>query len=252
MQMNRDGEPPAERDLDPVWWLGVPVAVAALRFLVPLLGREAWQTLAASERTGWIENGTVALLVVAVVYGVRVLVRRRELPGVIVLLVAALVVGSFFFAGEESSWGQWWFRFKTPKALEDMNEQGEFGLHNITGMRFWLNATPRRLLMLATLAGGIVLPLAALPWRRRLLARRGWLYWLVPTWRIVPAAVATAGSGLPHRLLAWAGVTIGACEYLSMATRESSQECRELGFAMVILVYLVSMHARLGPRRKGA
>jgi hypothetical protein len=239
-------------DLHPAWWLGVPAGAAALRFALPLVGRARWQTLAMSERTGLIENGTVALLLVAIVYGVRVLARRRELPAVIVGLAAVLVVVSFFYAGEEASWGQWWFQYDTPAALRDMNEQGEFGLHNITGLRFWLNATPRRAMMVGTIVGGIVLPLALLPWRRRVAARQPWIDWLVPTWRIVPAAAAAAGSGLPHRLLEVLGVPYHDYPYLEMATKASSQEFRELGFAMVILVYLVSMHARLGPRPTGA
>lgn len=35
---------------------------------------------------------------------------------------------------EEISWGQWFFHFRTPQAISDINTQHEFNLHNLKGM----------------------------------------------------------------------------------------------------------------------
>ena len=43
-------------------------------------------------------------------------------------------IGLLFTAMEEVAWGQWFFGFDTPSAIERINVQGEFTLHNIQGL----------------------------------------------------------------------------------------------------------------------
>ena len=42
-------------------------------------------------------------------------------------------LGLFFVAGEETSWGQDFFHFKSPKFFQEHNEQGDLTLHNLEG-----------------------------------------------------------------------------------------------------------------------
>ena len=42
-------------------------------------------------------------------------------------------IGLLFVAMEEISWGQWFFGFETPAAVEAINKQKELNLHNIPG-----------------------------------------------------------------------------------------------------------------------
>ena len=46
-------------------------------------------------------------------------------------LFIILAVAAFIIAMEEISWGQWLFYFDTPTAINAMNAQGEFNLHNL-------------------------------------------------------------------------------------------------------------------------
>jgi len=236
-------------DLPVALWLGLPAAAIGVTVLVlPLAGPGWWHTLALSERTGFLENGTVVLLAAAIAWGVRLLRRRREMPALMTPLLAVFVLGTLYFAGEEASWGQHWLGFPTPAAQKALNTHGEFNLHNREDLREYLNALPRRAVMLATVAGAVLAPLALQPWRRRLAGRWPWLDWLVPTWRIVPVGLAATCFGLPHRALAALGVALEGSPRLYLALEAPSQEFRELGFAMVILLYVLSLHARLGPR----
>lgn len=235
-------------DLPVALWLGLPAAAIGVTVLVlPLAGPGWWHTLALSERTGFLENGTVVLLAAAIAWGVRLLRRRREMPALMTPLLAVFVLGTLYFAGEEASWGQHWLGYRTPKSVRKANKQGEFNLHNLARYRYWLNATPRRLMMLVTIVGGVLLPLAALRWHAAWQAARHWLYWVVPTWRLVPAAAVTVLSDLPEDLLK-PGPHLAHDSYLALALYWPAQEFRELGFAMVIFLYVFSIRARLGRR----
>jgi hypothetical protein len=48
------------------------------------------------------------------------------------LFLLILAIAMFFGAGEEISWGQRIFGFKTPESINEINVQHEFTLHNIT------------------------------------------------------------------------------------------------------------------------
>jgi hypothetical protein len=64
-------------------------------------------------------------------------------------------VCSVFVTGEELSWGQWIFHWKTPEEWAAINDQHETNLHNTSS---WLDQKPRALLELGVLIGGLVIP----------------------------------------------------------------------------------------------
>ena len=70
----------------------------------------------------------------------------------IAIWTAALV----YFAGEEASWGQWYFGWETPEKFLPFNDQGETNLHNVSS---WLDQKPRILVELFVALTGFFLPL---------------------------------------------------------------------------------------------
>ncbi len=78
---------------------------------------------------------------------------RRAMAALYVLLA----LGTFFVAGEEISWGQRIFGWRTPEALEVINAQQEISVHNIHGFH--------QLFIYAVMLGGLygtVAPLVGL------------------------------------------------------------------------------------------
>jgi hypothetical protein len=73
--------------------------------------------------------------------------KRRGL-GAIYLLLA---LGSLFVAGEEITWGQRIFGWRTPEALDEINAQRETSVHNI----FWLHSPFVYAVMLGGLYGTV-------------------------------------------------------------------------------------------------
>ena len=73
----------------------------------------------------------------------------------------------FFFvcAGEEISWGQRVLGFETPESVKEINEQGEFNLHNLNLDA--LNIHPSELVSWYMKLSGILIPLILLPFYYR-------------------------------------------------------------------------------------
>jgi hypothetical protein len=60
--------------------------------------------------------------------------RRRGREKLIWLFYLVFAIGLIFIAGEETSWGQYFFHFHTPGFFERHNEQDDLTLHNLDGM----------------------------------------------------------------------------------------------------------------------
>ncbi len=87
---------------------------------------------------GWVEIATVVFLFLASFLALAVARRFWKMKGqgigsgaLQAGLFLVLAGAAFVIAMEEISWGQWLFFFDTPAALEDVNVQGEFNLHNL-------------------------------------------------------------------------------------------------------------------------
>jgi hypothetical protein len=78
-----------------------------------------------SREDGIFEWGTALFYFAAFIYFILTFKKTKYF---FVLLISVLM---FFGAGEEISWGQRVIGFKTPKALERINVQKEFNVHNI-------------------------------------------------------------------------------------------------------------------------
>ncbi len=97
----------------------------------------------------------------------------------------------FFGAGEEESWGQRILGIKTPPSIENVNEQGETNLHNLTALH---SINTDTLFSVLWLVIGVIVPVMALwPAPRRYLER------FLP---ILP--VALSGLFILNQILYWA------------------------------------------------
>jgi hypothetical protein len=247
----------------PAWlWLGLPLLSLAIKFLSPLMGYETWERTMLSE-FGFVENATAIFCLPAAVLALIAFRRRRQLPrgmGVVLLVFAA---GCIFFAGEEISWGQHMLGYETPGAISEINRQDEFNLHN-TYSEYGgnlLNNVPRQLLNLA-MTIIIVWPIVLRVLRKRrekdpraarMVAanddpRRLW-YWILPSWRLIPAALMALVLRMPNKLdelmpASW----LQDGTYPNMALMESAGEYKEYCFAMAMLLWAAAVWLRLPAR----
>lgn len=256
----------AARDVHWSIWLGLPLASLAAKFLLPLLGPESWWSIWVGE-SGFVENATAAFLVPAIIASVLIYRRRRQLPRRVGGLILLVGIASLYFAGEEISWGQHYFHWKTPAPLAGLNDQNETNLHNLLGQfgGNLLNNVPRQILNISMVAA-IVLPIVIAVGRRRLVRRpreddskndsTGWRFvqlcsdgrslwfWLAPNWRLCPIAAMALGLRSTEKILRAAGHKRDF-SYLGMSVILKAGEFLEYCFALAILIYVLSIFARL-------
>ncbi|MDP8214026.1 MAG: hypothetical protein RAO92_03710 [Candidatus Euphemobacter frigidus] len=237
-------------ELPPAVWLGFPIVSLLIIWLSPLLGYPRWKGLMTGEY-GFVESATfVILLPVIVLAGVLsarflrfpVLPRRPALIMAAVMLFSCLA--AFYFAGEEINWGQIWFGWKTPEEWAAINYQQETSLHNIEGMSI-LNNIPRLMMLIATIIGGIILPLLLLRWRRKPGVDRKIWYYLIPSWRIIPASLIAACISIPAKFFGKGSdenLIPADYTYSYMAFVANGGEMKEYGFALVMLLYILGIY----------
>ena len=231
-------------DLTALLWFVFPPLM--LLILIPLayVDPELFQLMMAKDDEGGIvEHATVLILLPGIVAGFAVFFyHRKNLPypwlGWWVLM---WTLACIFFAGEEISWGQWFFEWKSPEVFKQLNSQEETNLHNITP---WLFQKPQALVEIWIVIGGLVLPL----WRRYkahiwILPDKTWQYWLWPTYVCMPAAAFAL-------LLRFLKPLFKAAP-LPQLERLGSGELREYYIALFLGLYLLSFWLRIRKRGHG-
>jgi hypothetical protein len=226
----------------PAWlWAGFPplmllllVACAvAAPGLIPAINRSD----TAPGGGGLAEHGTVLVLIPGIVAGFLAFRARSLLPdwrlGWWILM---WTLASFYFAGEEISWGQHLFHWETPEVFRELNKQQEMNLHNTSS---WFNQKPRALVELWIIFSGLAMP--AWRWLRGAKldpARIG--YWLWPTVVAVPAAALF----MLFRAHKWVAESTGR----ELAYWLSESEVREYYVAVFLSIYLMSIWQRTRAR----
>lgn len=221
----------------PRWlWLWFPPAMLltqyGTRWLAPALHDRYIQP-----ELGLIELATPALLLPAIWYGARAVRAGARMPRPwLRLWFLALTLGCIYFAGEELSWGQQLFGWRTPDAIARLNDQGETNLHNMSS---WLDQKPRALLKAFVLVGGVLLPLWR--WRRGAAgtpaAGTTGLAW--PPAIVLPTAVLALALSVPPNLEKHFGLVTP----FPFDIRES--ETIEYYYALFLLIYLRDAAIRL-------
>jgi len=235
--------PPEQRkDLHPILWLWLPLATIPARMALAFLSNESWQALMADE-TGVIENLTVLLLPPAVALGVAIFLRRKELPTGVGWLMLLAGLAALYFAGEECSWGQVYFGWDTPEGLAQINDQNETNIHRISNI---FNNVPRTLTTAATIIGGIVVPLVLLLAKATV---RGFWYWILPNHRLMVVSILAVVPRLIEKVPKALDSLPADESWLGKAFFRDSGEYKELYFAMVITLYVLSVYLRMGKKR---
>ncbi|MCZ6803466.1 MAG: hypothetical protein O7D86_05920 [Proteobacteria bacterium] len=217
-----------------VWlWLWLPVSLFIVIFVAAFNNSNTYGALFRGE-FGLIEVATPLMLMPAIVSGFLIFLNREKFItkqlGAWVLFVTMACI---YFAGEEISWGQQLLGWETPKWIEEINDQHETNLHNMSS---WFDQKPRLLLEILVLVGGIYLPL-----KRMLLCQHlpsdSWQYWLYPSKACLPTAVLAILSRVPDRL-----EKLFDSNWMMFNVRLS--EVQELYFAIFLMIYLLSIKKR--------
>ena len=220
----------------PAWaWLWLPLALI-VAVLAWRLADESSYRLHFENESGFAENGTVLLLLPGIYAALQVWRRRVALPsrllGIWFLLVG---LGCVYFAGEELSWGQSLFHWETTQLLENVNDQGETNIHNISS---WFDQKPRLALELWVLVGGVLFHIWSLV-TGRVFTPAHWAYWFWPVRKLVPVSVLALIVMLPKRVLE----SFGTLPPPPFDVRET--ELQEFLFAVFLSLYLWSVLIRL-------
>jgi hypothetical protein len=156
--------------------------------------------------------------------------------------IAGLALFFFVCAGEELSWGQRIFGFKTPEAVKEENEQDEFNLHNIKFEHFH----PVVVVSLFMKGFGILLPLVlVIGWREHAHEWRRYIapVALVPCFLFAEASVPVAKAvarGLEPRIGAVAAKVI----------KLDSAEMKEMYWGLSVMFASLAIHGAWARRKQ--
>ncbi len=232
------------QDIHPALWLWLPIATFVAQFLVPLfLEYPAWR-VAWEDEYGYIENMTVVFALVAMVYTIKIYRLDVSFPKGIKPFVLLSGVAMFFFAGEELSWGQWFFLWDTPEAWREINLQGETNIHNLSRV---LSKYPRHVITLVCFVVGVIMPFMLIRRQKQGRVVSDYWHWLVPTVRLVLICLIVSFATTPARILNHYDL-IESKSYWDMAL--PSSECREYFIAMFFMTYFISLYTRINHSRK--
>jgi len=184
---------------------------------------------------GIAEQGTVLVLLFGIAAGIAELRQHRHrLPLWFVGWITGWILACIYFAGEEASWGQHYFRWVTPDALQGLNDQQETNFHN---MSTWFDQKPRALVELGMIFAGLIVPILHRFKPHAFFADRPWAKWFWPTGFAIPTVLA----------FLFAFVVSIAAKKASSAElmRLGSNELRELYVAFFLSGYLVSLWLRI-------
>lgn len=185
------------------WWIVLfPLVIFALfAFAMSLDATQdfAFKLVKENNVVDWLTSGPALL---GGILGVLLALRERERGKEPLLWLFYLVfaLGLLLLAGEETKWGQDFFRYRSPGFFERYNEQGDVSLHNLDGM----NAR-NHYLRLAFGAGGLIGLLAWKTKRFRDLAPPRVLqvwFWLIALKSVLDIFfISSAGKTMPSYIV---------------------------------------------------
>jgi hypothetical protein len=153
--------------------------------------------------------------------------------------ITLIALGSFYFAGEEISWGQHFAGWQTPEAWAQLNNQQETNLHNVGGL---FDQFPRTLLTLAAVVGGIAVPLLVAAKRLRI-DRDSLQGWIWPTFACIPTCLLALAPKVMGKAAKLIDVDLAS---ISHTRAGEVKECFLAGF---LAIYLSSLYIRLKAKK---
>jgi len=227
------------RDLPIWWWVGIPAAMLFLTLYAYFNSADLMALLIRRDEHpdggGISENGILVVLLPGIIAGIAILLHHRDrLPQWLVGWLLGVTLACVYFAGEEASWGQHYFRWMTPEAVQSLNDQRETNLHNTSS---WLDQKPRAVVELLMVFGALLVPLIRRFRPRAFWAGHDWSRWFWPTAVGIPSVIAFLFS-LVVGLIA---KKTGRVDLHQLG----SNELREFYIALYLSTYLLSLWYRL-------
>ena len=184
------------------------------------------------EGGGLVENLTVIILIPGILTGLYTFLKYKSAmkPSWTAHWLLMWILACTYFAGEEASWGQWFFEWETPAVFSQVNDQNETNLHNTST---WLDQKPRTLVELWILITGLIFPLIHF-FKKQTNLYRDWKYWIHP----IPSLFTAALFFTSIRFAGWLGQ--GDLKILY-----GSSEFREFSIALFLSLFLLSYFIRL-------
>jgi len=189
------------------------------------VAKDGVQTTGIAEHLTWIV--LIPGILLAFMAAGRYLQKLPRLANIWLLVWAAACI---YFAGEEASWGQWYFLWDTPEGFAQINDQQETNLHNTSS---WLDQKPRLAVELFIFIGGFVWPLL-----RKIGVAPAWPPSDHRYWFTVPNSCFSAATLF---------TLVRFCDWSDNPTLQSlgNSEFRELTIALFLTLYLSSFWFRL-------
>ncbi len=156
---------------------------------------------------------------------------RRDFA--LVLWVLAFALGCLYIAGEEISWGQWFFYWETPEGWSAINDQQETNLHNVSS---WLDQKPKTLVLIGIGIGGLLFPLLERYTKTRLPERFRIIYPPANMLFVVLCIAAVKLSDLADNFLT----------EISLWARDS--EIEEFFIFYYLLLYMIQLQGKIANR----
>jgi len=200
----------------------------------PVTGEPNWEL-------GLAETAQNIFLAVALVMSGILCARAKGL--LLKLWLGIVFLGVLYLLGEETSWGQHYFRWGVEGWFAENNDQAETNLHNTSPL---FDQLPRNLLYVGMVVGGIVHPLLKLFRNGRGLIDNPW--WWAPTIACLPPVLFAFISGAPKAIDKIAEA-IGAEAWAGGFRLETfigrASEMEECFMYLFFVVYLLSLARRL-------
>jgi hypothetical protein len=210
------------------FWLSLFISLFLFAFL--LINPEDFKLFLAKDGSasgGLVEELTVIVLLPAIFLGFISFWKFKKSsvipnPAYWVLIWTLAIL---YFAGEEASWGYWYFHWDTPEVIMELNDQGETNLHNMSS---WLDQKPRILVELFIFIAGFILPLTLYFQNREVFGWRRWIY--------APKSLIVAGGLF---------VTVRIADWIPALSKTlGSSELREFAVALFLSLYIISFKYR--------
>lgn len=222
----------------PNWFLLVshllPLLLCLYFFIVALyFPNTMWAYIAkdTAEGAGLVENLTVIFLIPGILSGLYAFLKYRSLmqPHWTAYWLLLWTLACIYFAGEEVSWGQWFFQWSTPESFTAINDQNETNLHNVST---WFDQKPRTLVEFWIVVTGLFFPISHFIRKKSL--KLNWRYWTDP----LPSIFSAGLFFMIVRLAGW-------IDYPPLQHTFGSSELRELCVALFLSLFLISFLVRL-------
>ena len=223
----------------PLWLLPV---VYYLLFLLILVGYWFIYAVNPEFHAEWLQDEdhliewlTFMSFFMAFVFMAFVLQFHRKMNRWAIAYFSGITLFCFVCAGEEISWAQRVIGFETPEHMLDINEQGEFNLHNLNFEDFH----PQTVVALGLDSIGLILPLALC----RSTFRPGgrWRRYVAPLYMVPCFLFADSLNWIQSQLKPWLAESFG--RDVAIMVRSDTRELTEMFWGLCILLTAFSLYA---------